>query len=161
MYNSKLFRTMVRNVIFLSTLALTEATFAKSVQMPLIISSPSQVTFSDHAGTSKGTPDVQGVNTHVLFGDPSKQGLTTVIVRIAPHTRFQPLTHPNDGFVTVLSGRWYVGFGQSFDPSGLKALSPGDFYTEPGNAFHYAETRTEPAIVAVTTSEPGVVINKK
>lgn len=135
--------------------------FVNAETIPLIISTPSQVTFSNSAGTSKGTPDVPGVSTRVLFGDPAKSGLSTVIVRIAPNTRFQPLTHPNDGFVTVLSGRWFVGFGQTFDSSGLKALRPGDFYTEPGGAFHYAETRSEPTIVAVTTAEPGGLISKK
>ncbi|MDI6539870.1 cupin domain-containing protein [Pantoea ananatis] len=157
---NKFILSRVKNVIFISLVMLSTVKFANAEAMPLIISTPSQITFSQKEGTSKGTPDMPGVSTKVLFGDPAKAGLTTVIVRISPHTRFQPLTHPNDGFVTVLSGRWYVGFGQTFDSSGLKALKPGDFYTEPGNAFHYAETRAEPAIVAVTTAEPGGLISK-
>ena len=146
---------------FLTSTVVSISAVAESGSMPIIISSPSKIIFDKNASTTAGTPQMSGVSTKLLYGDTSKAGLSTVIVRIAPHTRFQPLTHPNDGFVTVLSGRWYLGFGTSFDKSKLSTLKAGDFYTEPANEYHFAETRNEPVIMAVTTYDPSGLIEKK
>jgi hypothetical protein len=55
---------------------------------------------------------------------------------------------------TVISGTWYIGYGDAFNPAELKALPPGSFYTEPPNRTHFAETREEPVIVQITGVGP-------
>lgn len=123
---------------------------------------PEQPLIFGHAGTTRldssqhaaGTPAVDGVVSKVLYGDPAKGGgLYTILVQVAPHKRFMPVAHPVDGFVTVLSGHWYVGFGDKWEDKNIKKFTSGDYYTIPTNSFHYAETRDEPALVAVTGYE--------
>ena len=59
---------------------------------------------------------------------------------------------------TVVSGTWYIGYGDAFNAASLKALPAGSFYTEPSNRSHFAETRDEP--VTVQYHGRGAVLNK-
>jgi quercetin dioxygenase-like cupin family protein len=95
-----------------------------------------------------------GVQTTVLTGDPTKPGLYTVRVSIAPHTQVRPHTHRDNRSVLVLSGLWRMGYGRTADPAALKELPAGSFYTEPGGQPHFAETRDEPVVLCVTGYGP-------
>src|SRR5215471_11780545 len=54
----------------------------------------------------------------VLFGDPTKPGLYGVMTKWLAGNHFsRPHFHPNDRFITVLSGTWWVGSGPDFDPN--------------------------------------------
>jgi hypothetical protein len=55
---------------------------------------------------------------------------------------------------TVVSGTWYIGYGDSFSKAELRLLPPGSFYREPANRTHFAETRDEPVIVQITGVGP-------
>src|SRR5438094_453124 len=52
----------------------------------------------------------------VLFGDPSKPGPYVVRVKWLPGNMSRPHFHPNDRFFAVLSGTWWMGTGEKFDP---------------------------------------------
>ena len=54
----------------------------------------------------------------------------------------------------MISGTWYIGYGDAFNPAELKALPPGSFYTEPADRPQFAETREEPMIVQITGVSP-------
>jgi hypothetical protein len=54
----------------------------------------------------------------VLVGDPEKPGLYIVINKwLAGNNFSRPHFHPNDRFITVLKGTWWVGTGNKFDPA--------------------------------------------
>jgi len=93
------------------------------------------------------------VEATVLKGDPSKPGLYTILLRIAPNTRIQPHCHDDDRIATVVSGTWYFGYGDTFDESDLKALPPGSFYTEPPGVNHFGLTREE-VLIQMTGTGP-------
>jgi pimeloyl-ACP methyl ester carboxylesterase/uncharacterized RmlC-like cupin family protein len=115
---------------------------------------PSEFKFPDEAGAGAGTSGVSGIRTVVLKGDPDHAGLYTIMLRIPPNTRIAAHVHQDDRVATVVSGTWYIGYGDRFDSAGLKALPPGSFYTEPANRTHFAETRAEPVIVQITGVGP-------
>jgi quercetin dioxygenase-like cupin family protein len=89
-----------------------------------------------------------------LIGDPTKPGLYTVRVNIAPHTQVRPHTHRDNRSVTVISGTWHMGYGGTFDAKALKDLPPGSFYTEPAGQAHFAQTGDEPVVIWVTGYGP-------
>jgi hypothetical protein len=60
----------------------------------------------------------------------------------------------DDRVATVVAGTWYIGYGDRFATTALKALPPGSFYTEPAIRTHFAETRDEPVIVQITGIGP-------
>ena len=90
----------------------------------------------------------------MLRGDPDRTGLYTIMLQIPAHTRIAAHDHQDDRVATVVSGTWYIGYGDSFDSVELRALPPGSFYTEPSNRTHFAETRDEPVIVQITGVGP-------
>ena len=57
---------------------------------------------------------------------------------------------------TVLSGTWYIGFGEKFDESKLIALPPGSYYTEPANKPHFVLTK-EAVVVQIGGTGPTAV----
>src|SRR5438477_13070653 len=48
-----------------------------------------------------------GSETATLLGDPSKPGLYIVLQKWLPHHNSRPHSHPNDRYITVLSGTWW------------------------------------------------------
>jgi pimeloyl-ACP methyl ester carboxylesterase/quercetin dioxygenase-like cupin family protein len=104
------------------------------------------------AGT--GTSGLSGVTTRVLFGDPTKPGLYTIQLTVAPNTVIPAHTHRDTRTAVVLGGLWYFGYGPKNEASLTKPLSPGAFYTEPGGVSHFARTGKEGATVEVTGYGP-------
>jgi quercetin dioxygenase-like cupin family protein len=49
-----------------------------------------------------------------------------------------PHFHPTDEHVTVLSGRFLVGMGDTLSRRGAMALGPSGFITAPAQAHHFA-----------------------
>src|SRR5215467_5005495 len=69
----------------------------------------------------------QGTSAEVatLVGDPSKPGLYIVLQKWLPHNNSRPHKHPNDRYITVLSGTWWVQTGAKYDPAGFKPVPAG------------------------------------
>ncbi len=101
-----------------------------------------------------GTSGVAGIRTSLLKGDPERAGLYTIMLRIPAHTRIAAHVHQDDRVATVVSGTWYLGYGDSFENGALKALPAGSFYTEPAGRSHFAETRDTEVVVQITGVGP-------
>ena len=54
----------------------------------------------------------------ILFGDPSKPGPYVVRLKWLPGNMSRPHYHANDRFFIVISGTWWMGTGEKFDPEG-------------------------------------------
>src|SRR4029434_3636271 len=52
----------------------------------------------------------------VLVGDPTKPGPYVVRLKWLPGNMSRPHFHPNDRFFVVISGTWWIGTGEKFDP---------------------------------------------
>ena len=62
---------------------------------------------SESAGA--GTSGLPAVTTRVLFGDPTKSGLYTIELKVAPNTVIQAHTHRDTRTAVVINGLWYFG----------------------------------------------------
>jgi pimeloyl-ACP methyl ester carboxylesterase len=109
--------------------------------------SPTDVAAISHNSAGAGTSGLQSIETTVLLGDPAKPGVYTISLRIPAHTVILAHTHRDDRTATVVTGTWYFGYGTHHDPSALKPLPPGSFYTEPAGEPHFAETKDEAVTV--------------
>ena len=107
---------------------------------------------SESAGA--GTSGLPAITTRVLFGDPTKAGLYTIELRVAPKTVIQAHTHRDTRTAVVVKGLWYFGYGPKNEQALVKALPPGAFYTEPANESHFARTGSEGATVSITGYGP-------
>jgi len=105
-------------------------------------------------GGGVGTSGVAAVQTVVLKGDPSRPGLYTLLLRVGPNTKIDAHAHPDDRTAVVVSGTWFFGYGRQFNEADLKQLPAGSFYTEPPNVDHFALTRGEGAVIAISGTGP-------
>lgn len=95
----------------------------------------------------------------VLFGDPTKEGLYVLRVRIPANTRLPVHTHPDQvRIVSILSGTLYFGYGEKFDESKLVAYGPGSFYKEPIGAAHYSWTKEGEVVCDVIGVGPSATV---
>ena len=109
------------------------------------------------AGKSQiGSSGLSGVRTKVLYGDPSKPGLYSILLYVPANTTIPAHSHRDDRMATVVSGTWRFGYGDRFDASKLEQLPPGSVYSEPGTREHnhFAQTRSEPVVVHIVGVGP-------
>jgi quercetin dioxygenase-like cupin family protein len=118
--------------------------------LPMQRLTPAEIAAKAAASAPSGT----GVQMTSLIGDPTKPGLYTVRVAIAPHTQARPHTHRDNRSVTVISGTWHMGYGKEFDAKALKDLPPGSFFTEPAGQPHFAQAGDEAVVIWVTGYGP-------
>jgi quercetin dioxygenase-like cupin family protein len=84
----------------------------------------------------------KGAEFVVLEGDPAKEGLFTMRIKIPPNYRIPPHTHPKVERVTVLEGEAKLGMGRKWDEQRMKRLPAGAFFTMPPGMEHFAGTET-------------------
>jgi quercetin dioxygenase-like cupin family protein len=95
-----------------------------------------------------------GRESAVLFGDSKTPGPYVERVRYPPHFVLQPHSHPDQRTYTILSGTWYIGYGDKFDESKLQALPAGSFYVEPAGVSHFVASKDEPVIFQLSGTGP-------
>jgi hypothetical protein len=100
------------------------------------------------------TDDPIGAKMAVLQGDPSKPGLYVVLVKWTPGHFSHPHFHPNDRFITVLSGTWWVGTGPKFDPDSTVPMPAGTFVTHFGKQIHYDGAKDTEATLEIVGEGP-------
>ncbi len=102
----------------------------------------------------KSNPENPGVQNAVLAGDPAKPGLYVVMTKWLPGHMSHPHFHPNDRFITVLSGTWWVGSGTKFDPDSTVAMPAGTFVTHFGKQVHYDGAKEGEAVLLIVGEGP-------
>ena len=85
----------------------------------------------------------------VLFGDPSKPGPYVVRIKWLPGNMSRPHFHPNDRFFVVLSGTWWMGTGEKFDPEGTVPAPAGSYVIHYGGRVHFDGAKGEETIIQV------------
>jgi quercetin dioxygenase-like cupin family protein len=114
---------------------------------------PMAITASEMKWETQGGLALPGMEQAKLVGDPSKPGPYTIRLKFPAGYKLAPHTHPDYREVTILSGTWYTGYGETFDAAKLKPLPAGSFYTEPSNLPHFVEVR-EPVMIQVSGTGP-------
>jgi hypothetical protein len=90
-----------------------------------------------------------GLKSAVLYGDPNKAGPYAVRNRFSPGAFSRPHFHPNDRFIVVVSGTWWVGTGEKFDPESTKPMPVGSFVEHYAGKVHYDGAKTEECEVII------------
>lgn len=61
---------------------------------------------------------------------------------------------PEDRVYTVITGMFYIGLGEQFDPEKLEAYPPGSVIVLPGNTPHFHWANSSEYITQVTAIGP-------
>jgi quercetin dioxygenase-like cupin family protein len=79
-----------------------------------------------------------GAQAAVLYGDPSKEGLFALRLKLPKDYAIPPHTHPKPEVVTVVSGTFRLGMGEKPDRAKAQALPAGSFFALSPGMAHYA-----------------------
>jgi len=79
----------------------------------------------------------------VLFGDPAKPGPYVVRLKWLPGNMSRPHFHPNDRFFVVISGTWWMGTGEKFDPDATVPAPAGSYVIHYAGKVHYDGAKDE------------------
>jgi len=96
----------------------------------------------------------KGAQQAIVVGDPAKEGGYVVRSKLPAGYKVPPHTHPNDENVTVISGTFYIGFGDKFDESKGQAVKAGGFVQAPKGVQHFAWV-TEETVIQLHGVGPG------
>ena|SRR5215216_5930910 len=116
----------------------------------LIYQSPDQLKWRDPLGVS-------GVNQAVLHGDPTQPGLYVVLNRFKAGNFSRPHFHPNDRFITVVKGTWWVATGNKFDTDNMVPMPAGSFVTHFAKQVHWDGAKDEEAWVLIVGEGPATL----
>jgi quercetin dioxygenase-like cupin family protein len=94
-----------------------------------------------------------GAEAAVLFGDPAKEGLFALRIKLPAGYAIPPHMHPAEEIVTVVSGAFKLGMGETADPGAAETLPAGSFFALPPGNPHFASVDEE-TVVQITTIGP-------
>jgi len=109
-----------------------------------------QLQWRDPLGTS-------GVNQAVLQGDPTQPGLYVVLNRFKPGNFSRPHFHPNDRFITVVKGTWWVATGNKFDTNNMVPMPAGSFVTHFAKQVHWDGAKDEETWLLIVGQGPATL----
>ena len=102
-----------------------------------------------------GPVNAAGAQTAVVVGDPAKPGFYVVYNRWTKGNHFsRPHFHPNDRYIVVLQGTWWVGSGPKFDPANTTAMPAGSFVTHFAKQVHWDGAKDEDTVLLIMGEGP-------
>jgi quercetin dioxygenase-like cupin family protein len=97
----------------------------------------------------------------ILQGDPSKPGLYVQLTKWHPGNMSRPHSHPNDRYITVLSGTWWMGTGPNYDPESTYPVKAGTYVVHHANQLHYDGAKDEECVLLIVGMGPATSTKAK
>ena len=143
--SSRVGRCLALSILFAATLSLGYA--AELNPAAVIYKMPDQIPW--------GPVDARGAQSAVVVGDPNKPGFYMVYNKWTQGNHFsRPHFHPNDRYIVVLQGTWWVGSGPKFDPATTTPMPAGSFVTHFGKQVHWDGAKDEDAVLLIMGEGP-------
>jgi hypothetical protein len=102
-----------------------------------------------------GPVNAAGAQSAVVVGDPAKAGFYMVYNKWTKGNHFsRPHFHPNDRYIVVLQGTWWVGSGPKFDPANTTPMPAGSFVTHFAKQVHWDGAKDEDAVLLIMGEGP-------
>ncbi|MGZ5046680.1 MAG: cupin domain-containing protein [Usitatibacter sp.] len=94
----------------------------------------------------------------VIYGDPAKPGPYAYFVKWKAGNMSRPHFHPNDRWIAVLSGTWWVGTGDRFDPEDTVPVQAGTFVLHTAKGIHYDGAKQGDVILMIHGEGPATSV---
>jgi quercetin dioxygenase-like cupin family protein len=94
-----------------------------------------------------------GAQIAVLEGNPAEKGPVTLRLRFPANYNIPAHWHSMTERITVLSGTFHIGMGDTLDRQASQTLEPGGFVSLPAQMRHFAWTAT-PTVVQINLEGP-------
>ena len=146
MYISKFIATST--AIVLGALIAVPASVAEPVMEGHISIAPSEIKWVD-------APSIgPGAKLAVLEGDLKQTAPFTMRIKLPPNFKVPAHTHPVFERVTVLSGTFHLGIGETFDRAKARAYPAGGVTMMPPGMPMFAYTTDEETVIQVHGTGP-------
>jgi quercetin dioxygenase-like cupin family protein len=93
-----------------------------------------------------------GAEMAVLYGDPSKEGPFVVPFKFPAGSAVPAHSDPTDEFVTIISGKARIAFGEKAGEADAQPMAAGAFISMPAGAWHRLWTDAD-VVVEVHSSK--------
>jgi quercetin dioxygenase-like cupin family protein len=104
----------------------------------------------------------KGAQAAAIYGDPAKDGLFALRLKLPKGYHIPPHVHPKPEVVTVLSGTLALGEGDTADKSKTKPLPAGSFFAMSPGMKHYVYADEETVLQLNSTGPWGLTyVNEK
>jgi quercetin dioxygenase-like cupin family protein len=120
--------------IFIATLAGTPIVCAQTDQQHRVVR-PGDLKWKDLPSLP------QGAKVAVIEGDPSKEGFTTIRVKLPPNYKVPAHYHGTVERSTIIAGTLYIGMGEKFDDKKMTPMPAGTVLLMPPQMPHFASTK--------------------
>lgn len=100
-----------------------------------------------------------GAEVAVLYGNPAKDGPFAVRFKFPAGYEVPAHSHPTDEFITVISGKGRMAFGEDAAADAAEPLAPGSFMVLPAGAWHRLWVDTESVVELHSTAPFGVTLS--
>jgi hypothetical protein len=141
-------RIPVRAALAIAAATLLAPLISVSAEAPdpkvLSLTLPQNIQWKESAGGAQA----------IITGDPSKPGLYVVLTKWKPHHMSHPHFHPNDRYITVISGTWWIGTGTKYDPDSTTPVPAGSYVTHYGKQIHYDGAKDEECLLEIVGMGP-------
>lgn len=98
-----------------------------------------------------GPPSFEaGAQYAVLEGDPAEEGYFNMRLKLPDGFQISPHWHPNFERITVISGNFLLGHGDTVDRNATQRLGPGSYASLPKEMVHFAIADGETVIQLAT-----------
>jgi quercetin dioxygenase-like cupin family protein len=101
-----------------------------------------------------GPPSIPaGSEAAVLYGNPGKDGLFSLRLKMPKGYHIPPHTHPKPEIVTVISGTFRLGMGEKAEAGKGRAMPAGSFVALPPGMAHFAYA-DEDTVIQLNSTGP-------
>jgi Cupin len=99
---------------------------------------------------------VDRIDTAALVGDPSSKSPSIWVGRgrFARGSSLLRHWHPDTRYVTVLSGTYYQGASERFDPAAARAYPAGSFIVVPAGVKHFVWAKDGDVVIQESGTSP-------
>ena len=120
--------------LMLAALTLSATTKKSTTKAPVhVVMAPSAIQWGDAPPTLP-----KGAKVAVLEGDPSKKGFFVIRIKAPDGYRVPAHWHPTRETLTIISGTFHLGMGDTLDTSKGDAMPAGAFGYMDAKMNHYA-----------------------
>ncbi|WP_243368958.1 cupin domain-containing protein [Microvirga solisilvae] len=127
---------------------LLSLTPALAQQQQHVMANAADMTWKD------GPPSLpKGAQMSVLYGDPAKDGIFVMRLKLPANYKIPPHTHPVDEVVTIIDGEFNIGMGPQFDAAKTTALKAGGIIAMAPGTQHFVQINQE-TVVQLSTRGP-------
>ncbi len=97
-----------------------------------------------------------GAQAAILYGDPAKEGLFVLRLKLPKNYRIPPHSHPKPEIITVLSGAFHLGMSSQADSRRSRRLPAGSFFALDPGMIHFAHVKEETIVQLSSTGPWGI-----